>query len=1196
MIGGTDPDAPPKALKRSIAHYCFDERAIMRELLTIVSQLTSSFQGLVEVRFPETQSSQLTLDFSQLTGYVKRLMTDVKYFMDMLRPHISDKIMKRFEKEGEGSFYWLQKNLMEDLLQGHPNRSSRAPADALVTNGKPRRARTVEWISQSLSKTYNRLLEPNRFGLSWVQQRDMEAEIRCWWGIKTNANRIMNNAQSAGVVQADYFQGGAVPIAGEIVAYQRALGRAIATAVGNLDGNDQGPKNFIMYHDMRVPCLAATELAAAGGVTNTQNVEAIVGNMSKNPLIYGSAAVNIVAQLGGAAGQVTTAIAESAARCMLGAGLGPLTDVFIRQNLPANFSPEIADAEPYNLTPGQMSLGTTQITKVAVGVAANVAGSIDSIRCFKRGGFYGWRNLMRDDALEIPAVGERQPVVAPTAAMALAGGAAAGWEPLVIRQELIARFSTQGVYDLYQRSIAATVVGDGQIGLIANAANIQTITALSAGGINAANVAATAAGVVVAAAAINNIGIRQGGAAARGGGLAAAYTTAGGGANYPYIDPMNAVAIFNGNAGPGGMRDRYAAQVAANTSLPGQNVQPEGVQRLQSSRFMEHPSIPRVALDQPQPSIPYAAAATDVRNVLEAPNNYGLRYYNTINGDRGMSDYFTQYGSLFAEMLFYNAAANGALTVNFPQEVVVPVAGSNQVDSAAVALGGGIEEILGGTASVYRVFGIGSDDSPIAQQLISTARPSLPGNVPYYPRPQYGAAAVLRLATGSTPNGRAAQVSRRLTDWGRSEGLSLDRSMVFKFNQILAMYLGQFYDVASGKIYRNLVEGFANGTFSRAVMSKGHTLPDLSANVLDWGPAAGLAAAFLAGGGAYDAVANQQPGGAAGIVAGAPTNSVFGVRGDPTGNGVLQESLGLVLQRMVNDVSPTTQVSDHLVSTLSEIPLYVRESYRANLPVYIKLFELVQKEGELLKNVIQRTQIGLGRPISPFIAGRQVLANAGAPVWPGADSLIGTRENHAKLVQTAAAAMAGAAAPLYECPTPSNERNLSRGSLSNSIHDINLCSSDMATAQKNFIDVINSTTAACYSMGNAAVEVLRELADEPLYLQTHENSIEEYKARNNTLPLMPLSIALTYMRDIDPNNPSDFTRMLPDKSVGTSDFKMLYGSRKLFGRPTSKFTLADAPGIRKNLEDYNSRTTESPRSTTAGTNSSLPTRSPCCVT
>ncbi|GFR90099.1 polyprotein pp220, partial [Elysia marginata] len=76
-------------ITETLATYCFDDSAIMRDLLTVISGLTTAFQGLVVVRFPSTAAGQIHLDFSGLRGLVQKLMSDIRAFMDLFRRHIA---------------------------------------------------------------------------------------------------------------------------------------------------------------------------------------------------------------------------------------------------------------------------------------------------------------------------------------------------------------------------------------------------------------------------------------------------------------------------------------------------------------------------------------------------------------------------------------------------------------------------------------------------------------------------------------------------------------------------------------------------------------------------------------------------------------------------------------------------------------------------------------------------------------------------------------------------------------------------------------------------------------------------------------------------------------------------------------------------------------------------------------------------
>lgn len=393
--------------------------------------------------------------------------------------------------------------------------------------------------------------------------------------------------------------------------------------------------------------------------------------------------------------------------------------------------------------------------------------------------------------------------------------------------------------------------------------------------------------------------------------------------------------------------------------------------------------------------------------------------------------------------------------------------------------------------------------------LISETKPLAPAAL--YP----GAAprATFPITGVVTADGNPIRAAARIRIWNDIEGEGEnDRSMVFSFNQLLAKYLHVFYDSASGRIYRNLVDGFANGSFSRAVMTPGNTLPDM-------------------------------------VVPLAPTTrdileSSFGTRGDPKGiSGVLFQSLGLILRRLVTDVNPSTQISDHLVATLSEIPLYIRESYRANLPAFIKLFEMVQQEGAFYKQLLAQTDIQVARYHNPYVAASIVYGRI-----VGKEAVIVTTRN-AEL-------------------TKLNPRGYAEGAFANSITPLSECPLFSEDVKKMLVEVIDAVATGCYSISNAAAEVLRELADEPLYLETQENSIQEYKARYGKMPLMPLSSALTFLKDVGGNGVD--TRLFPIHRAGDQTFKFMYGTRKILYGQTSKFSLADAPGVRANLDAFNS--------------------------
>lgn len=343
------------------------------------------------------------------------------------------------------------------------------------------------------------------------------------------------------------------------------------------------------------------------------------------------------------------------------------------------------------------------------------------------------------------------------------------------------------------------------------------------------------------------------------------------------------------------------------------------------------------------------------------------------------------------------------------------------------------------------------------------------------------------------------QVDGHLRYWTSAKGLLGDRrSIVEMFNQLVAKYLATCCDSASRKIFRGLIDSFANGSFSRAIMAGGYSLPDL--------------------------------------VNGAAT---FGIRGDPTDSGVLSESLALALRRIVTDTNPTTGVSDHLVPTLVDVPSYMRENLRANLPTFAVLFDRLQSWGEFLKQVLDQTKIDVSRPYSALTVYQE---SFGAPP-------AGVK------IRTGPTDVSDAASGPYVA-----------GSTTHSVGDIASVQTKDEGVRILLLGIIDSVGGGCFSLSSAARSVLQELEDRPLYLQTKEGSIQEYKRRYGKLPLMPFSSALTYLRS---RGPGESSPLLPDHNLGEVDFKMMYGTRGLLGRPESKFGLADAPGVQANLDGFN---------------------------
>lgn len=162
-----------------------------------------------------------------------------------------------------------------------------------------------------------------------------------------------------------------------------------------------------------------------------------------------------------------------------------------------------------------------------------------------------------------------------------------------------------------------------------------------------------------------------------------------------------------------------------------------------------------------------------------------------------------------------------------------------------------------------------------------------------------------------------------------------DRSLMLMYNQLIAKFLQQFTDMSAGsnKIYANLVDAFANGVESISVANPNKGYPDIRI-----GPKKD----------------NFRP-----ILAGIP-------------KATLLQSLAFVLQRITKDANPSNQIPDHMVSTMTEVPTYIKEAMRAKLPAFIKLFDTLIHKCEFVKKFMSKS--GANIEVNPLQS--QINANA----------------------------------------------------------------------------------------------------------------------------------------------------------------------------------------------------------------------------
>jgi hypothetical protein len=127
------------------------------------------------------------------------------------------------------------------------------------------------------------------------------------------------------------------------------------------------------------------------------------------------------------------------------------------------------------------------------------------------------------------------------------------------------------------------------------------------------------------------------------------------------------------------------------------------------------------------------------------------------------------------------------------------------------------------------------------------------------------------------------------------------------------------------------------------------------------------------------------------------------------------------------------------------------------------------------------------------------------------------------------------------------------------------------------LSLLDSIISHTYSILGCADEVLKELGDTPVYFETYEGSVEAYQLRNNNDQLMPLSLSLWFMNDnyslAQSNDIGPSHVLFGGHNLGSSNFKLLYGTRQLLARDMA-LTYEDVPWVKTLLNRHNSSSSD----------------------
>jgi hypothetical protein len=124
--------------------------------------VTNDLGGLVQFQFVD----RIMINWGGLRSACESLFAQVRYFMDLLRPHIDRKVFDMFvNKTIAGSYYWLQEQLMDKIFIGREKGYARLePQEDDIDPRYEERVQYVnlDQITQKLNTTFKHLCEKTK--------------------------------------------------------------------------------------------------------------------------------------------------------------------------------------------------------------------------------------------------------------------------------------------------------------------------------------------------------------------------------------------------------------------------------------------------------------------------------------------------------------------------------------------------------------------------------------------------------------------------------------------------------------------------------------------------------------------------------------------------------------------------------------------------------------------------------------------------------------------------------------------------------------------------------------------------------------------------------------------------------------------------------------------------------------------------
>jgi hypothetical protein len=354
--------------------------------------------------------------------------------------------------------------------------------------------------------------------------------------------------------------------------------------------------------------------------------------------------------------------------------------------------------------------------------------------------------------------------------------------------------------------------------------------------------------------------------------------------------------------------------------------------------------------------------------------------------------------------------------------------------------------------------------------------------------------------------------------------------LLVKFNEVLSKYLYNGWDNTTRKIYSGLISKFANGTHANMI-TKGEAINDIKVVLSD--------------------------------------KDVLGV---PQQHVVVFASLARAMRNILLNIKRSGD-PEFRVDNMMELPIHMKETYRANLPGFSKLFRMILKKAEFLRHVAQ--QVSLRRELPYYYK----YGNGTDATKVDSKDAVNILTGYVfRNVKVAAAGEHGYVQGQGDNKSYGNWNSSVRSTGEDrpfgyvsfaAYEDLN-----QQASKQWHVALLDDISSASASVLKCCDETWKELADEPKFLETHEGFIADYANLNKRQPIMLLSQVSIVLRnrfnvDVDEAKYARPNYMLPVYRSGEAPFKLNYGARLVLGRSDVKPTLEYMPGMNHLLDSYN---------------------------